>query len=148
MDGSQPNAPQQFFLEDLTLGMSRSLSKTITAEDVDNFAKVTGDCNPIHLDEDYAAKATPFGGRIAHGMLTASLLSALFGTQFPGLGCIYLSQTLKFKAPVMLDSLVTATATVADINEEKARVTFDCVCTVGDKVVLDGQALLLVPKRS
>ena len=148
MDGSNSNALQQFFLEDLEVGMARSLSKLVTAEDVDAFARVTGDCNPIHLDDDYAATATPFGARIAHGMLTAGILSALFGTQFPGLGCIYMNQTLKFKAPVFLDSLVTATATVAEIDTEKARVTFDCVCTVGDKVVLDGQALLLVPKRS
>ena len=148
MDGSNANALQQYFLEDLEVGMSRSLSKLITAADVDAYAQVTGDCNPIHLDDDYAAKATPFGARIAHGMLTAGILSALFGTQFPGLGCIYMTQTLKFRAPVFLDSLVTATATVAEIDDEKARVTFDCVCTVGDKVVLDGQALLLVPKRS
>lgn len=148
MDTAVSDAPQQYFLEDLSVGMSRSLKKTVTAEDVEKFAEVSGDYNPIHLDEDYAASATPFGGRIAHGMLTASFLSSMFGTRFPGLGCIYLSQSLRFKAPVRLGDAVTVTVTVAEINEEKARVTFDCVCSVGDKVVLDGQALLLVPSRS
>jgi 3-hydroxybutyryl-CoA dehydratase len=147
MDTAVTDAPQQFFLEDLSVGMSRSFTRTITAEDVEKFAEVSGDFNPIHLDDDYAANATPFGKRIAHGMLTASLLSTMFGTKFPGLGCIYLSQSLRFKAPVMLGDTVTTTVTVAEINEEKARVTFDCACSVGDKVVLDGQAMLLVPKR-
>lgn len=147
MDNAVTDAPQQYFLEDLSVGMSRSLTRTITAEDVEKFAEVSGDFNPIHLDDAYAATATPFGRRVAHGMLTASLLSSMFGTRFPGLGCIYLSQSLRFKAPVMLGDEVTATVTVADINAEKARVTFDCACTVGGKVVLDGQALLLVPKR-
>lgn len=148
MDTAVTDAPQQYFLEDLSVGMARSFTKTVTAEDVDAFAEVSGDFNPIHLDDDYAASASPFSGRIAHGMLTASLLSSMFGTRFPGLGCIYLSQSLRFKGPVMLGDEVTITVTVADINEEKAHVTFDCECTVGDKVVLDGQALLLVPKRS
>jgi len=141
------DAPQQYFLEDLSVGMAKSYTRTITDKDVEGFAQVTGDTNPIHLDDDYAAKHTPFGQRIANGILTAGLLSALFGTRFPGLGCIYLSQTLKFKAPVLLGSEVTATATVREINTERSRVTFDCQCTVGDKVVLDGEAVLLVPKR-
>jgi 3-hydroxybutyryl-CoA dehydratase len=147
MNSAVTDAPQQYFLEDLSVGMARSLTRTITAQDVEKFAEVSGDFNPIHLDDAYAATASPFGRRVAHGMLTASLLSTLFGTRFPGLGSIYLSQSLRFKAPVMLGDAVTATVTVADINAEKARVTFDCACTVGDKVVLDGQALLLVPKR-
>jgi 3-hydroxybutyryl-CoA dehydratase len=116
-------------LEDLSLGMSAELAKTITDADIVLFAGVTTDTNAIHLDEEYA-KTTPFGGRIAHGMLSAGLISAVLGSRLPGPGCIYLSQTLKFKAPVRAGDTVHAKATVKEILPEKGRVLLDTICTV------------------
>lgn len=110
------------------------------------FAGVSGDTNPVHLDEEFAA-STMFGGRIAHGMLSAGLISAVFGTRLPGPGCIYLSQSLKFKAPVKIGDTVVARVTVKELKAEKRRAVFSTVCTVGDKVVMDGEAEILVPAR-
>ncbi len=133
--------------EDLSVGMSAALSRTVTDADVLAFAGVSGDTNPVHLDAEFAA-STMFGGRIAHGMLSAGLISAVFGTRLPGPGCIYLSQTLKFKAPVKLGDTVVARATVKELKSEKRRAVFSTVCTVGDTVVLEGEAELLIPARS
>jgi 3-hydroxybutyryl-CoA dehydratase len=134
------------YLDEITEGMSAVFSKTVTEADIVLFAGITGDTNPVHLDEEFA-KPTPFKGRIAHGMLTAGFVSAVFGTKLPGPGCIYLSQSLKFKAPVKIGDTVKARVTVSAIDREKARVTFATTCHVGDKIVLDGEAQLMVPRR-
>ena len=133
-------------IEDLEIGMSRSLTKTIEDYDIRLFADVSTDRNPVHLDEDYAQE-TIFGGRIAHGMLTASLISAVIGEQLPGHGTVYMGQTLKFLAPVFPGDAVTAEVTVATIDHGRRRVTLDCVCRVGEKAVLKGEAKVLAPSK-
>ena len=133
--------------EDLRVGMSASLGHTVTDADILMFAGVSGDTNPVHLDAEFA-QSTMFGARIAHGMLSASFISAVFGTKLPGPGCIYLAQSLKFKAPVKAGETVVAHVTVAELMPEKRRAFFDTVCTVGGKVVLEGQAEILVPARN
>ncbi len=133
-------------IEDIELGMSRSLSKTVTDADIEMFATVSMDRNPVHLDDDYA-QDTIFEGRIAHGMLTAGLISAVIGEQLPGHGSVYLGQSLKFTAPVRPGDRVTATVKVHDIDHARRRVTLDCVAAVGDTVVLKGEALVLAPSR-
>ena len=134
------------YLDEITEGMSAVFSKTVTEADIVLFAGVTGDTNPVHLDEEFA-KPTMFKGRIAHGMLTAGFVSAVFGTKLPGPGCVYISQNLKFKAPVKIGDTVKARVIVSAIDPEKARVTFATTCHVGDKIVLDGEAQLMVPRR-
>lgn len=136
-----------YYLEDLSVGMSASFAKTVTEADIVNFAGVSGDTNPVHLNQDFAA-ATMFGGRIAHGMLSAGFISTVFGTRLPGPGCIYLSQDLRFKAPVKIGDTVTAIVTIREIVEEKARIVFDTLCKVGDKVVVEGEAKLMVDRRA
>ncbi len=132
--------------EDLELGMSASVSRTVSEADILMFAGVSGDTNPVHLDQEFAA-STMFGGRIAHGMLSAGLISAVFGTRLPGPGSIYLSQTLKFKAPVKIGDTVVARVTVKELKTEKRRAVFSTVCSVGSTVVLEGEAELLIPAR-
>ena len=133
--------------EDLELGMSASVSRTVSEADILMFAGVSGDTNPVHLDQEFAA-STMFGGRIAHGMLSAGLISAVFGTRLPGPGSIYLSQTLKFKAPVKIGDTLVARVTVKELKTEKRRAVFSTVCSVGSTVVLDGEAELLIPARA
>ena len=133
--------------EDLELGMSASVSRTVSEADILMFAGISGDTNPVHLDQEFAA-STMFGGRIAHGMLSAGLISAAFGTRLPGPGSIYLSQTLKFKAPVKIGDTVVARVTVKELKTEKRRAVFSTVCSVGSTVVLDGEAELLIPARA
>ncbi len=128
----------------LRIGQKATLAKVLTEADIVAFAGASGDCNPIHLDEAYAI-ATPFGGRIAHGMLTAGVLSALLGTRLPGPGCVYLSQTLRFRAPVRPDDQVVAEAVVEELDAARRRVTLATTCRVGTTVVLDGEARLLLP---
>lgn len=130
-------------LANLAVGQSYSTHNQVRDEDIVKFAEVTGDYNPLHLNEDYA-KTTIFGTRIAHGMLAAGYVSAIFGTKFPGPGCIYLSQSLKFKAPVKIGDSVETTVTITAINEKRGRLTLDCVCRVGDVTVLTGEAQLMV----
>jgi len=141
------NPQHGYDLEDLSPGMSAELAKTITDADIVLFAGVTTDTNAIHLDEEYA-KTTPFGGRIAHGMLSAGLISAVLGSRLPGPGCIYLSQTLKFKAPVRAGDTVHAKATVKEILPEKGRVLLDTICTVNGKAVIEGEALMMPTSRA
>src|SRR3954469_1625697 len=136
---------QTLYFEDLKVGMTERLSKTVSSSDVVGFAQVTGDRNPIHLSEHFAAK-TQFKKRIAHGLYTASLISAVLGTRLPGPGAIYISQTLNFRAPVKIGDTVVVTVTVAELVEEKWRARLSCVCTVDGEVVLDGEALVKVPK--
>jgi 3-hydroxybutyryl-CoA dehydratase len=129
----------------LKTGDSASLTKTFSDEDVRKFAEISGDTNPVHLDDDFAA-GTPFKRRLVHGMLTAGLISAVLGTKLPGPGSIYLSQSIAFRAPVFIDDTVTATVTVARIREDKPILTLETVCKNQDgEVVLDGEAVLLVP---
>ncbi len=131
-------------IAELAVGMSAELAHTVTVDDITGFAKVTGDDNPVHLDEAYAAQ-TMFKGRIAHGMLSAGFISAVLGTRLPGPGCIYMSQSLSFRAPVRPGETVVTTATVKEVIADKRRVRLDTVCRVGDKVVLEGEALVMVP---
>src|SRR5471030_48458 len=137
---------QALTFEDLSIGMTERLSKTVASSDVVGFAAVTGDRNPIHLSEHFAAK-TPFGTRIAHGLYTASLISAVLGTRLPGPGAVYISQTLNFRAPVKIGDTVVVTVTVAELMPEKSRARLSCVCKVGRQVVLDGEALVKVPRE-
>lgn len=135
-----------YTVQDLTIGMSASTSKTITDADIVMFSGISTDTNPAHLDEEYA-KGTQFGGRIAHGMLSAGLISAVLGNKLPGPGTIYLGQTLKFRAPVRPGDTVTATVTVKELNLEKNRAVLETVCMVGDKVVIEGEATTMPPKN-
>jgi len=135
-----------YYLEDLDEGMSHSYSKTIGDGDISAFAGISGDTNPTHLDEQFAA-GTVFGGRVAHGMLSASFISTVIGTRLPGPGCAYLSQNLQFRAPVRAGDTVVATATVKSIDRRRRRVALDTVCRVGDAEVIRGEAVVLVPLR-
>jgi 3-hydroxybutyryl-CoA dehydratase len=134
-----------YFLEDLKIGMSALFAKTISEADIVMYAGVSGDTNPVHMNAEFAEQ-TMFKERIAHGMLSASLLSTIFGTKLPGPGAIYMNQSLNFKAPVCIGDTVVAKATIREINGK--RVTFDCECTIGETVVLDGEATLMVSKRN
>ena len=137
---------KSYAFEDLELGMDASYARAVTDADIVTFADVTGDRNPVHLDAAYAA-TTPFKTPIAHGMLTAGYISAVFGMHLPGPGAIYVSQTLNFKAPVRIGDVVTAKVKVAELMPLKRRARFDCVCLVGGKAVLEGEAVLMVPAR-
>lgn len=136
-----------YFLEDLTVGMSAVHAKTITDADVVMFAGVSGDTNPVHMNEQFGA-TTMFKGRIAHGMLSASLLSTVFGTKLPGPGAIYVAQNLRFKAPVRVGDTVVARCTIREIVADKRRVVFDCICTVDGKPVIEGDATLMVSRKA
>ena len=133
-------------VEDLEIGMSRILERQITQNDIILFSQVSGDKNPVHLDEEYAQQ-TIFGKRIAHGMLTASLISAVIAEQLPGHGTVYLSQTLKFIRPVLPGQLVITSVIVSHIEYSNRRVKLDCKCKVNEKVVLAGEAIVLAPSR-
>lgn len=135
-----------YYFEDLELGMEASFSKIVSEKDIHAYADVSGDFNPVHMDETYA-QATIFKTRIAHGLLTASYISAVFGMELPGPGAIYVSQTLNFKAPVCIGDHVVATVRIVDLVVAKRRALFDCFCTVQGKTVLDGEAMLMVPPR-
>lgn len=135
-----------FTVDTLRVGQSASFSKTITEHDVYTFAGITGDLNPAHINESYA-KETQFHGRIAHGMLSAGLISAVIGMQLPGPGTIYLGQEVTFRAPVHIGDTVTATVTVRSINPERNRAELDTVCTNQDGVrVVTGTAKVSPPK--
>lgn len=135
------------YIEDLEAGMTAVFGKTITEADILMFAGVSGDTNPVHLDEQFA-NDTPFKGRIAHGILTASLISTVIGTKLPGPGCIYMSQSLKFLAPVRAGETVRAVVTVKDVNLERRRVTLETLCLVNGERVVEGEALIMVPCRA
>ena len=133
-------------IEDIEMGMTRHLHKVVTDRDIELFAEVSTDRNPVHLDDEYA-NDTIFEGRIAHGMLTAGLVSAVIGEQLPGHGTVYLGQTLKFLGPVRPGDMVKAQVTVTGIDHAKRRVTLDCVCEIDGKPVLKGEAKVLAPSR-
>ena len=134
------------YLEDLEAGQTAELRRTVTEADIVAFADVTGDDNPLHLDEAYAA-TTPFKGRIAHGMLSAGYISAVLGTQLPGPGAIYVSQTLNVRRPVRIGDEVTAEVKVAAIDPARGRVTLETACVVAGKTVVEGEAVVMVPKK-
>lgn len=147
-DAPNPAVPNftTYYFEDLRVGMRETLLKTVMNSDVVGFANLSGDHNPIHLS-DHFAKKTRFGGRIAHGLYTASLISAILGTRLPGPGAVYLSQTLNFKAPVMIGDVVEIAVEVVEMTEAGRRVRLHCECKVDGKVVLDGEAIVMVPAR-
>ena len=140
------NPQNGYDIEDIAVGMSAETAKTITDADIVLFAGVSTDVNAVHMDEEFG-KTTMFGGRIAHGMLSASLLSAVLGNRLPGPGTIYLSQSLRFRAPVRIGDTVHARVTVKEVLTEKCRVVLDTVCTVLDKVVIDGEAMVMTTSR-
>ena len=135
-----------YTVDQLQVGQTASFTKTVTEHDVYTFAGVTGDLNPAHIDESFAQQ-TQFHGRIAHGMLSAGLISAVIGMQLPGPGTIYLGQELAFRAPVHIGDTVTATVTVRSLNAERGRAELDTVCTNQDGVqVVIGTAKVMPPK--
>ncbi|HWK00678.1 MAG TPA: MaoC family dehydratase [Xanthobacteraceae bacterium] len=134
------------YFEDLRLGMRETLMRTVMDDDVLDFARLTGDDNPIHISESYASQ-TRFGQRIAHGLYTASLISAVLGTRLPGPGAIYRSQTLRFHAPVKIGDVVTVIVEAVELIPEGRQVKFHCEALVDGKTVLDGEALVSVPGR-
>jgi 3-hydroxybutyryl-CoA dehydratase len=147
LDNLPDNYPRgTICIEDLEIGMIRSLRKLVTDRDIELFAEVSTDRNPAHLDENYA-QDTIFGGRIAHGMLTAGLVSAVIGEQLPGHGTVYLGQSIRFLGPVRPGDTVTAEVEVTAIDHAKRRVTMDTRCLVNGKKVLSGEALVLAPSR-
>ena len=137
---------QTWYFEDLSIGLTESYSKEVKSTDVIGFAELSGDRNPIHLSEHFAAR-TVFGGRIAHGLYTASLISAVIGTRLPGPGAIYLSQTLNFKAPVKIGDKVVASVEVVELSAKGNRARLACTCHVDGNLVLEGEALVKVPAR-
>jgi 3-hydroxybutyryl-CoA dehydratase len=140
------NPQNGYDIEDIAVGMSAEISKTITDADIVLFAGVSMDSNAVHMDEEFG-RTTMFGGRIAHGMLTASLISSVLGNRLPGPGVIYMSQSLRFRAPVRPGETVHAKVTVKEVIAEKCRVVLDTVCSVGGKVVIDGEAMVMATSR-
>ncbi|MCL1825172.1 MAG: MaoC family dehydratase [Betaproteobacteria bacterium] len=132
--------------EDLKVGQTASIARTVSEADILAFAGVSGDSNPVHVDEEFAA-STMFKGRIAHGILSVSYISTVIGTKLPGPGTIYLSQSVKFKAPVRIGDTVVTRVTVTALEADKRRATLSTVCTVGDNEVTVGEAQILLPKR-
>jgi len=135
-----------YFFEDLEIGMAEVFAKTITEADIMAFSGISGDTNPVHLNHEFAS-TTMFKERIAHGMLSASFISTVVGTKLPGPGCIYVSQSLRFKAPVKCGDTVTAICKIISKNDEKHFVTLETVCKVGDATVIDGEAVIMVPTK-
>jgi 3-hydroxybutyryl-CoA dehydratase len=135
-----------FAFEDLSVGQTARFAKTITEADILLFAAVSGDTNPVHIDAEHAA-GTMFKQRIAHGMLSASLISTVLGTRLPGPGTIYMGQSLKFRAPVTIGQTVTAVVEVTALDPAKRRVTLSTICLVGGKPVIEGEATVMVPAR-
>jgi len=133
--------------EDLQVGQTASIGKTITEADILMFAAVSLDTNPVHMNAE-AAAASIFKERVAHGMLSAGLISAVLGTQLPGPGTIYLAQTLQFRRPVKIGDTVTATAEVTALDPEKKRATLRTVCTVAGKAVIEGEATVMPRSRA
>ena len=135
-----------YYIEELQPGMSESFEKAVTERDVELFGEVSGDLNPVHFDEEFAQK-TIFRGRIAHGVLCLSYISTVLGMKMPGPGTIFMSATSRFRAPVRIGDTVTTVCTVREVVPEKRRVLFDCLCKVGDTVVVEGEALVMAPAR-
>lgn len=139
--------PRGYTIDELSAGMTASYERVVTIADIEAFAEVSGDHNPVHLDDAYA-KTTPFKGRIAHGMLGASFISTVLASKLPGPGTVYLGQTLTFKAPVRPGDKLEARVTVTEVIREKKRVKLSTQCRVGETVVIDGEATVLVTQQS
>ena len=135
-----------YYIDELKPGMSESFEKTVTERDVKLFGEVSGDLNPVHFDDEFARK-TVFRGRIAHGVLCLSYISTVLGMKMPGPGTIFMSATSRFRAPVRIGDAVMTVCTVREVMPEKRRVLFDCLCNVGDTVVVEGEALVMAPGR-
>jgi 3-hydroxybutyryl-CoA dehydratase len=131
-------------IDNLKVGMTESYEQTITDADIKTFAGLSGDNNPVHVSEEYAEKSR-FKKRIAHGLLSASFFSALFGTRLPGYGCVYVSQSLNFRRPVYLGDTVKATIEITRIDKEKSKVFFKTYCTVKSRTVINGEAEIYIP---
>lgn len=142
----QPHASGGYILEELTVGMTAEKQVPVTEDRIRLFAEASDDFNPVHMDEAFAAR-TAYRGRIAHGLLSASFGSAVVGTILPGAGAIYLGQTLAFHRPVRIGDVVIARVTVAAIDETSARVTLRCEALVGEDLIMDGEAVVRVPRR-
>lgn len=134
------------FFEDMSIGMTETYQKEVKSSDVIGFAEISGDRNPIHLSEHFAAR-TQFGARIAHGLYTASLISAVIGTRLPGPGAIYLSQTLNFIAPVRIGDFVEAKVEVVELIKKGDRARLSCTCSVDGEIVLEGEAMVKAPRK-
>ncbi len=139
-------AAKSYFFEELTAGMEASVTRRVGEADIVAYAALSGDYNPVHLDPAYAA-TTIFKERIAHGILSAGYISAVFGMQLPGPGSIYISQSLNFRGPVKIDDVVITTVKLVELMPEKKRVRFETVCAVNGRPVLVGEAVLMVPSR-
>jgi len=137
---------QQYYIEDIYLGMEESIVRVLSNDLVTTFAKITGDINPLHLDDAYAA-TTIFKKRVVHGAMLSSLVSAVLGTRLPGYGAIYLSQNTQFLAPVYIDDEVITVVKVSEVNHQECKIRFGTECFVGDKKVLTGEALLVIPRK-
>ena len=137
---------QGLYFEDLSVGQTAELTHTASEAAIRAFAEVSGDTNPVHLDEAYAA-GTPFGGRVAHGMLAAAYISAVLGVRLPGPGSTYLKQSVRFRRPVRVGDEVTAQVTVKALDAANGFVTLATVCKVQGKTVVDGEALVKAPRR-
>ena len=135
------------YFEDIETGMSASFEKVVSEQDVEAFAGLSGDWNPLHLDEEFA-RHTRAGERVVHGMATASLISTLVGCKLPGPGCLWMGQTLKFLKPVRAGDLVCARAEVVETIEGRQRIRMRTTCRVGDTTVVEGEALVWVPLRA
>jgi 3-hydroxybutyryl-CoA dehydratase len=135
------------FLDDLTVGQSAETRRTVTVDDIDRFAAVSGDHNPVHMDDAFAA-TTAFKTRIAHGMLTGAFISALLSDQLPGPGAIYISQSMKFRRPIHIGDEVTTRAEVSAIDARHGHVTLKTSCSIGGKAAVTGEAVMLVAKRA
>ncbi|ORU94478.1 MAG: (R)-hydratase [Cycloclasticus sp. symbiont of Bathymodiolus heckerae] len=131
-------------IEDLEIGMSDYIQKTVTEADIVLFSGISGDFNPVHIDEEYAKK-TIFKTRIAHGILSAGFISAALSTKLPGPGCIYMAQSLKFKAPVRINDTVRTTVTITDVNIKRKIVKLETICSVGDTKVIIGESTMMMP---
>lgn len=137
---------QGLYFEDLSEGQSAEMTRVASAAVVEAFAELSGDVNPVHLDEAYA-KTTSFGGRIAHGMLAAAYISAVIGTKLPGPGAVFLTQSLRFRRPVRIGDEVTTRATIKTLIPQRAHAIVAAACEVNGKTVVDGEALIMVPRR-
>lgn len=135
-----------YFIEDLDVGMSAGISKSFAARDLAMYSELSTDDNPLHMNEEFASR-TRTGGPVLHGMITASLISAIIGTRLPGPGCLWMSQQMRFLAPVRVGETVHASAKVTQVDADKQRVRLSTVCTVAGREVLDGHALVWVPSR-
>lgn len=137
---------QSYDIDEIQVGMSVSSVHTVSEKNIVEFAEISGDKNPVHLDEEYA-ESTRFKKRIAHGLMSASYFSALFGTELPGIGCVYVSQNLKFLRPVFIGDTVTATVVVKFVDYKTRRVTFVTKCEVLARKVITGEAVLYIPPK-